>query len=201
MKIVVIGATSGIAEHCCRLWAAEQSVEFVLVARDQAKLEKVAADLRIRGPHSTVATVHGDFLDRNVGIDPMLVEKVNGRDPQPPQRVLRDLPNAFGTAVEAARTAKTKVEAKLSGDHDILLKRLKRLADEFLVRERTIDLGGVKEGDASLDRRPDQGDHLFPVGGRSSVMIHAHAAQADGRDRETAVSKLACAHPQKPLFA
>ncbi len=64
MKIVVIGATSGIAEHCCRLWAAEQSVEFVLVARDQIKLDKIAADLRVRGPNSTVTTVHGGFLDR-----------------------------------------------------------------------------------------------------------------------------------------
>ena len=64
MKIVVIGATSGIAEHCCRLWAAGQSAEFVLVARDPAKLDKIAADLRVRGPNSTVTTVHGDFLDR-----------------------------------------------------------------------------------------------------------------------------------------
>ena len=45
-KIVVIGATSGIAEHCCRLWAVEQPVEFVLVARDKAKLDKIAADLK-----------------------------------------------------------------------------------------------------------------------------------------------------------
>ena len=64
MKIVVIGATSGIAEHCCRLWASEQSVEFLLVARDQAKLERIATDLRVRGPSSTVTTVQGDFLDR-----------------------------------------------------------------------------------------------------------------------------------------
>ena len=31
MKIVVIGATSGIAEECCRLWAAEQA-DLVLMA-------------------------------------------------------------------------------------------------------------------------------------------------------------------------
>ena len=43
MKIVVIGATSGIAEHCCRLWLAEQPAELVLVARDAAKMEKIAA--------------------------------------------------------------------------------------------------------------------------------------------------------------
>jgi decaprenylphospho-beta-D-erythro-pentofuranosid-2-ulose 2-reductase len=64
MKIVVIGATSGIAEHCCRLWLAEGPAELVLVARDGAKVDKIAADLRVRSPASTVTTVQGDFLDR-----------------------------------------------------------------------------------------------------------------------------------------
>jgi short-subunit dehydrogenase len=64
MKIVVIGATSAIAEHCCRLWLAEQPAELVLVARDQAKLDKIAADLRVRSPASTITTVLGNFLDR-----------------------------------------------------------------------------------------------------------------------------------------
>ena len=27
-KIVVIGATSGIAEHCCRLWVVEGSISY-----------------------------------------------------------------------------------------------------------------------------------------------------------------------------
>ena len=64
MKIVVIGATSGIAEHCCRLWVAAEPIELVLVARDTAKLDKIAADLRVRSPTSMVTTLQGDFLDR-----------------------------------------------------------------------------------------------------------------------------------------
>ena len=64
MKIVVIGATSGIAEHCCRLWVTAEPVELVLVARDAPKVEKIAADLRVRSPASTVTTIQGDFLDR-----------------------------------------------------------------------------------------------------------------------------------------
>lgn len=63
MKIVVVGATSAIAEHCCRLWAADGPVEFVLVARDMAKLERIAADLRVRGAGATVSTVKGEFHD------------------------------------------------------------------------------------------------------------------------------------------
>ena len=62
-RIVVIGATSGIAEHCCRLWLQEAASDLVLVARDAAKLDRIAADLRVRSPASTIATVIMDFLD------------------------------------------------------------------------------------------------------------------------------------------
>src|SRR5260370_8807788 len=64
MKIVVIGATSGIAEHCCRLWLGAEPAELVLVARDAAKVDKIASDLRVRSPASTVTILQGDFLDR-----------------------------------------------------------------------------------------------------------------------------------------
>ncbi len=47
-KILVLGATSGIAEATCRLWAA-QGASLFLVGRNQEKLQAVAADLRIRG--------------------------------------------------------------------------------------------------------------------------------------------------------
>ena len=62
MKIVVIGATSGIAEHCCRRWAVEDAADFVLMARDTAKAEKVAADLTVRGARS-VALAKAAFFD------------------------------------------------------------------------------------------------------------------------------------------
>lgn len=64
MKIVVIGATSGIAEHCCRLWLLEQPAELVLVARDKAKLDRIATDLMVRSPASTITPVQGDLLDK-----------------------------------------------------------------------------------------------------------------------------------------
>jgi decaprenylphospho-beta-D-erythro-pentofuranosid-2-ulose 2-reductase len=47
-KILVLGATSGIAEATCRIWAA-QGASLFLVARNAEKLEAVAADLRTRG--------------------------------------------------------------------------------------------------------------------------------------------------------
>ena len=63
MRIVVIGATSAIAEHCCRLWVQRAACDLLLVARDPVRAERVAQDLRVRSPASTVEVVSLDFLD------------------------------------------------------------------------------------------------------------------------------------------
>ncbi|AMT90143.1 MULTISPECIES: SDR family oxidoreductase [Pseudomonas] len=47
-KILIIGATSAIANACARIWAAQGS-EFFLVARNSEKLEQMTADLTARG--------------------------------------------------------------------------------------------------------------------------------------------------------
>jgi hypothetical protein len=47
-KMLVIGATSGIAQAVARRYA-ERGARLFLVARDSAKVEAVAADLRVRG--------------------------------------------------------------------------------------------------------------------------------------------------------
>ncbi len=60
-KILVLGATSGIAEATCRLWAA-QGASLFLVARNQEKLAAVAADLKVRGA-SYIDTAVADLDD------------------------------------------------------------------------------------------------------------------------------------------
>src|ERR1700722_12745143 len=62
-RIVVIGATSLIAEHCCRLWVQRGAVDLLLVARDAARTERIAADLRVRGADATVTVMTADFVD------------------------------------------------------------------------------------------------------------------------------------------
>ena len=47
-RILVLGATSGIAEAVCRRWA-ERGDSLFLVARNESKLATVAADMRTRG--------------------------------------------------------------------------------------------------------------------------------------------------------
>ncbi len=61
-RIVIIGASSAIAEHCARLWARE-AADFLLVGRDLARIQRVADDLRVRSLQSDIQTIQIDFLD------------------------------------------------------------------------------------------------------------------------------------------
>lgn len=62
-KIVIVGATSAMAEHCARLWVTDSPKNLVLLGRDPAKTERVAQDLRIRSAQSAIAVETTDFLD------------------------------------------------------------------------------------------------------------------------------------------
>jgi decaprenylphospho-beta-D-erythro-pentofuranosid-2-ulose 2-reductase len=62
-RIAIIGATSAMAEHCAKLWAQGKSVDLTLVGRTTDRIERVAADLRVRSPQSDIHTVEADFLD------------------------------------------------------------------------------------------------------------------------------------------
>ena len=62
-KIVIVGATSAMAEHCARLWVGESPKYMVLLARDLQKAERVAADLRVRSPQSSITVQAIDFSD------------------------------------------------------------------------------------------------------------------------------------------
>jgi len=61
-RIVVIGATSAIAEHCCRLWVQRGPVELILVARNVELANRIAADLRARGGQAEISVETLDFL-------------------------------------------------------------------------------------------------------------------------------------------
>lgn len=66
-RIVIIGATSCIAENCARIWV-EEPVKLILVGRNQSKLDSVSQDLMVRSPQSRITT-------RIIGFEnPVLIE-------------------------------------------------------------------------------------------------------------------------------
>lgn len=62
-NIVIVGATSAIAEHCARLWLAGQAADLTLLGRDAQRLERMAADLKVRSPQSEIRCIQADFLN------------------------------------------------------------------------------------------------------------------------------------------
>jgi short-subunit dehydrogenase len=62
-RIVIVGATSAIAEHCARLWLGDGAVDLTLVGRDAARTGRVAADLQVRSPQARIRVSTLDFTD------------------------------------------------------------------------------------------------------------------------------------------
>lgn len=83
-RVIILGALSAIAEATARLYA-KQRAKLVLVARDQARLDEIAADLRARGATevTTVAldlaaqadhkSLFGAWVDRLGGVSVVLI--------------------------------------------------------------------------------------------------------------------------------
>jgi decaprenylphospho-beta-D-erythro-pentofuranosid-2-ulose 2-reductase len=79
-KILVLGATSGIAEATCRIWAA-QGARLFLVARNPQKLAAVAADLKTRGASYVDAAVADlDDTDKHPALLSHAVNSLTGLD-------------------------------------------------------------------------------------------------------------------------
>jgi hypothetical protein len=83
-KILIIGATSTIAEHCSKIWAYRED-QLYLVARNEERLKTIAADLKLLGAKEVFGhrmdlndiEHHAEMLDTAVeamgGIDTVLI--------------------------------------------------------------------------------------------------------------------------------
>lgn len=79
-KILVLGATSGIAEATCRIWAA-QGASLFLVARNAEKLAAVAADLKTRGAaYVDTAVADLDDTDKHAELLAHAINSLTGMD-------------------------------------------------------------------------------------------------------------------------
>jgi decaprenylphospho-beta-D-erythro-pentofuranosid-2-ulose 2-reductase len=75
-KIIIIGATSAIAQHCARQWVAEPC-RMHLVGRNEQRLQAVADDLLVRSPQSQVTLETLDFLNADA-IDRAVADFADG---------------------------------------------------------------------------------------------------------------------------
>jgi short-subunit dehydrogenase len=114
-KILVLGATSGIAEATCRIWAAE-GAQLFLVARNAEKLAAVAADLQARGA-AYVGTAVADLDDttRHAELLAHAVNSLTGMDVAfLAHGILGDQPRAEQEFHHAAQILHTNLVAPVS---------------------------------------------------------------------------------------
>ena len=62
-KIVIIGGTSAIAEHCARLWLERGASELLLIGRNAERLERVRADLMVRHPGCKISILTASLTE------------------------------------------------------------------------------------------------------------------------------------------
>jgi hypothetical protein len=102
-----------------------------------------------------------------VGVEPLQGVRERGLDRRGPGVIAE--PCARGVALGA----------ELDADSDVFaVDAPERVADQQLVVAHAVEVAGVEERDAGVERRPDRRDTLVAVG-RAVQVGHAHAAQPD----------------------
>src|SRR5262245_37532507 len=132
-------------------------------------------------------------LDRDVRVDPVLIEQVDVIGSEPLERGIGHLPDALRPAVQT-RSRVAVLEAELGRNDDMIANRRKSFAYQLLVCERPVSLGGVKECDTTLKGRPQQSDGRLFVRCRTVAKAQPHAAKSDGRDLQSAFAEFALLH-------
>jgi hypothetical protein len=114
----------------------------------------------------------------------VLVVQVDVVGAKPPQRTFERGADVGRAAVEdTGASSGVGDHAELGRHHDLVAAVLDRAADEFLVGERPVDLGGIDEGDAQVEGSVDGADGLGVVAAGAGVGgRHPHGAQADAGD-------------------
>jgi hypothetical protein len=89
--------------------------------------------------------------------------------------------------------------AELDADgHLASVPALQGPTDEQLVVAHAVEVAGVEQGDAGVERGVDGGDALRLVG-RTVDAGHPHAAEAEGGDVRPAGAELPSAHGELPF--
>src|SRR5436305_4077070 len=133
-------------------------------------------------------------LDRRIRIDAVLIVEVDVIDTEPSQRSLARLLNILRLAAQPEPSAVSSAHvAELRRDDNVVAMSVDCPTDELFVRERTVGVRGVEEGDAERERALDRRQRFGIITPEVEVG-HAHTAQAEGGDSEALSAKGTCLH-------
>ena len=107
----------------------------------------------------------GDVLDRDLRVDAVLVEEIDAIGAKALEHALDDQLDVLRAAVEpraALAGLQIDVPAELGRDHDLVAERRHAFAEDPFHLVRAVGLGRVEEGDAPVEGRADDVEHLRP---------------------------------------
>ena len=121
-------------------------------------------------------------FNRHVRIEPRRAVDVDVIDAESLQRIGDKVLHRRGTAVVAEKAVDGVAQrAELDADlHAIAAAAGERLADQHFIVAHAVEIAGVEQRNAGVERGVDGGNALAAVGGAVKIR-HAHAAEADGR--------------------
>src|SRR5215467_1835536 len=102
------------------------------------------------------------------------------------------------TTVQPSLFPVLNVESKLRRDRYLLSKWRECFSDQFLIRERAVNLRCIEESDAALHGGTNERDALLPLHGRPVPKAQSHAAESDGGHFQIAFSNFALLHKTSP---
>jgi hypothetical protein len=167
------------------------SPQRVLGLERSDRVRRVPAPQRVRRSlaHPEVANLAGSdelahradgVLDRHVGVDAVLVVEVDDVDTEPLQRRITRRPDVVRSAVHShAGPVGAPLVAELGGEYDVVATARDGLADELLVGERAVHVGGVQEAAAEVECSMDDLGRRVVVDG-AVELAHPHASEAQG---------------------
>jgi hypothetical protein len=135
------------------------------------------------------------LFDRDAGIEARGPVDVDRLDAEPLQRIGEKILDGRWTAVIAEEVS-LDVTQRAELDRDLHIAPVaggQRLADQQLVVAHAVEIAGVEQRDAGVERGMDGRDALAAVG-RAVDIGHAHAAEPDRADDGTCLAEFACVH-------
>src|SRR5439155_20202875 len=143
---------------------------------------------------------HGAYrlLDRHAAVDPVLVIKVDGVQPEPLQAPLAGLPEVLGAAIHPGEAAlRVAYVAELGREEHLAAAAADRLTHQFLVAALPVNVGSVQEIQAQIEGPLNGLDRLLIVP-RPVEFRHAHASESQSGYGLIAVAQFAVLHRSFP---
>ena len=134
------------------------------------------------------------FLDRHVQIHAMLIVEVDDVDAQPLQRRVTTLAHVLRRAVDTdVRPCRIAHVPEFGRKDDGGPAIADGLSHQDFVGVRAIHVGRIDERHSQIQRSMNRLDRLLVVATRVELG-HAHAPEADGRNKRTLFTELAVCH-------